>query len=46
MYGDQDATLNMPTGEFSVGHVAEPFGNRIGRKMQIQRLRWAAITAV
>jgi hypothetical protein len=33
-------------GEFSVGHVAEPFRDRIGRKMQIQRLRWPAITAV
>jgi hypothetical protein len=45
-YSDWRATLNMPTGEFSVGHVAEPFGNRIGRKMQIERLRWTAITAV
>jgi hypothetical protein len=26
-------------GEFSIGHVTEPFRNRIGRKMQIQRLR-------
>jgi hypothetical protein len=33
-------------GEFSVGHVAEPFRDRIGRKMQIQGLRWTAITAV
>ena len=33
-------------GELGVGHVAEPFGNRIGRKMQIQRLRWVSITAV
>ena len=24
-------------GELGVGHVAEPFGNRIGRKMQIER---------
>jgi hypothetical protein len=45
-YSDWRATLNMATGEFSVGHVAEPFGNRIGRKMQIERLRWTAITAV
>ena len=29
-----------------VGHVAEPFRDRIGRKMQIQRLRGATITAV
>jgi hypothetical protein len=28
-------------GELGVGHVAEPFRDRIGRKMQIQRLRWA-----
>ena len=33
-------------GELSVGHVAEPFRDRIGRKMQIQGLRRAAITAV
>ena len=33
-------------GEFGVGHVAEPFGDRIGRKMQIQGLRWSTITAV
>ena len=30
----------------SVGHIAEPFGDRIGRKMQIQGLRWAAVAAV
>jgi hypothetical protein len=28
-------------GEFGVGHVAEPLRDRIGRKMQIERLRWA-----
>ena len=33
-------------GELGVGHIAEPFRDRIGGKMQIQRLRWAAITAV
>jgi hypothetical protein len=33
-------------GELSVGHVAEPFRDRIGRKMQIQRLRRATITTV
>jgi hypothetical protein len=33
-------------GELGVGHVAEPFRDRIGRKMQIQGLRWAAIAAV
>ena len=32
-------------GELGVGHVAEPFRDRIGRKMQIQRLRWPAIAA-
>jgi hypothetical protein len=32
--------------ELHVGHIAEPFHKRIGRKMQIQRLRWATITAV
>jgi hypothetical protein len=45
-YSDWRATLNMATGEFSVGHVAEPFGNRIGRKMQIQGLRRAAVATV
>jgi hypothetical protein len=29
-YSDWRATLNMATGEFSVGHVAEPFGDRVG----------------
>ena len=33
-------------GELSVGHVAEPFRDRLGRKMQIQGLCWATITAV
>jgi hypothetical protein len=33
-------------GELGVSHVAEPFRNRIGRKMQIQGLRQATITAV
>ena len=33
-------------GEFSVGHVAEPFGDRVSRKMQIQGLRRPTITAV
>jgi hypothetical protein len=33
-------------GELGVGHVAEPFRNCIGRKMQIQRLRCATVTAV
>jgi hypothetical protein len=33
-------------GELGVGHIAEPFGDRVGRKMQIQRLRRAAIAAV
>ena len=32
--------------ELGVGHVAEPFGYCVGRKMQVQRLRWATITAV
>jgi hypothetical protein len=34
------------SGELGVSHIAEPFPNRIGRKMQIQRLRWATIAAV
>ena len=33
-------------GELSVGHVAEPFRDRVGRKMQIQGLRWTAIAAI
>ena len=33
-------------GEFGVGHIGQPFRDRIGRKMQIQGLRWTAITAV
>ena len=33
-------------GELGVGHVGQPFRNRISRKMQIQGLRWATITAV
>ena len=33
-------------GELSIGHVAEPFGDRVSRKVQIQRLRWATIAAV
>jgi hypothetical protein len=33
-------------GKFGVGHVAEPFRYRVGRKVQIQGLRWTAVTAV
>jgi hypothetical protein len=32
-------------GELGVGHIAKAFRDRIGRKMQIQRLRWTAIAA-
>jgi hypothetical protein len=33
-------------GELGVGHVGQSFRYRIGRKMQIQGLRWATIAAV
>jgi hypothetical protein len=33
-------------GELGVGHVAEPFRYSIGRKVQVQGLRWAAVAAV
>ena len=32
-------------GEFGVGHVAEPFRNRVGRKMKVQGLRRAIAAA-
>jgi hypothetical protein len=38
--------MRLEGGKFSVGHVGQPFRNCIGRKMQIQGLRRAAITAV
>ena len=41
-YGDHP---RLKSGKLGVSHVAEPFRYRIGRKMQIQRLRWTAITA-
>ena len=33
-------------GKFGVGHIAEPLRDRIGRKMQIQGLRRAAVATV
>jgi hypothetical protein len=33
-------------GELGVSHVAESFRDRIGRKIQIQRLRWPTIPTI
>jgi hypothetical protein len=33
-------------GKLGIGHIAEPFGDRVGRQVEVERLRRATITAV